>query len=475
MNCKICGAENPEDAVFCKACGKRLDDTVLCSECSARIPGDSVFCPYCGKTQQPQTETHGIEPDTGKAPAAKVNNKKKIFKTVLKYAAPSAALMTALFALIFVFFTGYVKTGVISTGSSVSGSKTGVDLFFYFGEAYKTLNKGFEELDFTNTEYTDYFASVSYVPAVLGTVIAALMLIAVCTLAILALVQSIRCILGKTQKTGGNFAVGAFFAYLAGTLALYAVDNCNIKAVETISASQTAIVTSGCKLDDATIAGITLCAIFTFIYLVVSVLSRGRELFTANSVAKWVLSAVGLAFIIVVIILCAQPAFSLDSDENVSSEKMNVGALYLVAMLTVLCMDWDTCEAVLNLNEATAYIIISFIMLIVTIVIATRVLAGFSKKITGKTSVKQVVMGSLLVVSAILYLAFTVVAGKEFIEAAEYIAAFHKTQEELGNSYINYPIPISTLVFSAATLAVTVTQFCISRKKHAGQVVEAAN
>lgn len=112
-------------------------------------------------------------------------------------------------------------------------------------------------------------------------------------------------------------------------------------------------------------------------------------------------------------------------------------------------------------------------MLIVTIVFATRLLACFSEKITGKPSSKQVVVSVLLVASAALFMAFTIAAGKEFIKAMEYLEAVLGSDAELDNSYIRYTIPISTLVLSAVAAAVSVAQFCVSRKKRAEQVVEA--
>ena len=474
MNCKICGTDNPEDAVFCKACGKRLDGTAVCTACSASIPADSVFCPYCG-TKQGQTQTQEpvkAEPVLQTGTTATVKTEKKSVKTFLKFAAPAAALMTALLALIFVFFTGYVKTTVITSGSNVSGSKVGVDLFFYFGDAYKAIAKGLEELDLAGTAYSDYFATASYLPAIFGTVVAALTLLAVCALSISAIVQGVMCILGKTKKTGGGLAVAAFFAYLAGALALAAIDNCNIKSIDSYSYS-TQITTIGCKMNDATIAGVVLCAIFAFAYLAFNAASRGRELLAANAILKWVLTAVGIAVVIVVIALCNKPAFSFDSEENLLSEKVQIGGMYLITVLAVACMDWKASEAVLNLNGFTAFTLLSFIMLVLTIIFATRVLAGFTDKVAGKPSAKQIVIGSFLVVFAVLYLAFTVSAGSEFIKSLEYLEEFSKTDFELETTYIKYPMPIASLVLAVVAFAVSIVQFCLCRKKPDHKTVEA--
>lgn len=33
MNCQFCNAENVDDAVFCKECGKRIDGKTVCPAC----------------------------------------------------------------------------------------------------------------------------------------------------------------------------------------------------------------------------------------------------------------------------------------------------------------------------------------------------------------------------------------------------------------------------------------------------------
>ena len=41
MECKKCSAVNPEEAVFCRNCGKRLDGKVSCPACDAMNDEDS--------------------------------------------------------------------------------------------------------------------------------------------------------------------------------------------------------------------------------------------------------------------------------------------------------------------------------------------------------------------------------------------------------------------------------------------------
>src|SRR5438309_9598866 len=49
--CTNCGAENPEAARFCSACGTSLGRT--CPNCGEPVPEDARFCANCGHALEP--------------------------------------------------------------------------------------------------------------------------------------------------------------------------------------------------------------------------------------------------------------------------------------------------------------------------------------------------------------------------------------------------------------------------------------
>lgn len=55
MDCKFCGTENPDSAVFCKHCGKPMNGMFVCPVCGKESPADGAFCIYCGSRLAPQS------------------------------------------------------------------------------------------------------------------------------------------------------------------------------------------------------------------------------------------------------------------------------------------------------------------------------------------------------------------------------------------------------------------------------------
>ncbi|MDE7265803.1 MAG: hypothetical protein K2N52_05970, partial [Clostridia bacterium] len=337
--------------------------------------------------------------------------------------------------------------------SRVGDSGT-MNLFYYFGDAYKEISELLKNFEAEDIAYSDYFASASYIPAELGTVVAGLTLLSVCVLSIFALVYSVLCLMGKTKKTGGGLAIASFVAYLAGALALYALNNAYVKSV---SGYYTTVV--DCTVDGATLAGISLCSVFAILYFGFNVASRGRELLKARTIVQCVLSLAGFGILVAIVTLLAKPTLSMEiagSSDNV----FNYSLMYVLGLLVALCQGWDESEAVLNRNEATAYIVIAYVMLAITIVLAVFVLAGFAKKMSQNNSKRHLAVCVLLSVFALLFMVFTIVACKEFITATEYLG--NESDDSL--SFV-YTVPIAVFVLSIVALAVSVVQCCLAGKK----------
>ena len=48
MKCSKCQFENPEDSMFCGACGSPLEIEVICPNCGSKPPAGFKYCNKCG-------------------------------------------------------------------------------------------------------------------------------------------------------------------------------------------------------------------------------------------------------------------------------------------------------------------------------------------------------------------------------------------------------------------------------------------
>ena len=78
VTCNSCGAEAPDEGIFCEECGMKLESpaadavpTVACPNCGAANPPDAAFCEECGGEIPPGAAKGGRKPGfLGKAAMA---------------------------------------------------------------------------------------------------------------------------------------------------------------------------------------------------------------------------------------------------------------------------------------------------------------------------------------------------------------------------------------------------------------------
>ena len=259
MNCGYCGEENPEKAVFCKKCGRRLDGMALCGACGAFTPADGEFCVQCGsnrnapvyamplrfpavrgaektaKAAEKRRASAGISAEKGLA-ASPAQTEQQIVRegkaaAILHAVSFWCFAAAALVGMIFVFLIGLsVNVGKISTGVG------GYDIFYFFGDAYS----GAKNSDALTTG------------AALGTVCSVFALAGTVGCFIFTVVRAVLILLKKTEKGLAVPAAATFFAYACGAALL---SMCMTQSAETAG------VTVGYGLNDATVAGLVIGAI----------------------------------------------------------------------------------------------------------------------------------------------------------------------------------------------------------------------
>ena len=174
MQCFNCGTENPQEATFCKKCGRKLDGTALCSACGKYTPADGEYCIHCGSNRNAPVwlmpaRFESSVPAAGGAEAAPAATAamrvcapaaaaqpapiaQRQIKAKVKTDAAAAGGMAngimgkialilsavgALISLIFVFLIG--NSYSMGVGGVSGGSPMGYSIFHYFGDAYKSV------------------------------------------------------------------------------------------------------------------------------------------------------------------------------------------------------------------------------------------------------------------------------------------------------------------------------------------------
>ena len=308
MQCYNCKTENPEQAVFCKHCGRRLDGMALCPACGKPTPQDGEFCINCGSNRNAPVYAMPVRfPEKAEAPSssASVEGKeapRQIVAESAAFAAVSSSVpakeeaaaaaaeeksadaaaekkgkklhitvsekkrkvfglislifsaLTALIGMVFVLLIGCVPTVGVG-GASVSGG-AGFNLFYYFGDAYKA---GAGTTGVAQQMYT--------YAAVFGTVCTVLALAGTAVFFVLAILRFIKVLRGQAQQNVVAPAAAVYLAFLCG-VALFLL--C------TAQSTTAAGVTTSMSATSATVAGIVLGALFLTVAVVFSVLAKGE-------------------------------------------------------------------------------------------------------------------------------------------------------------------------------------------------------
>lgn len=460
MNCKFCGVENPENAVFCKDCGKRIDGLTVCPSCGALTPEGGTFCTNCGIRLDGKTACTVCGtvyegkycPNCGTATESEQTeqteqtaNENAMWKRVLWHVGSGFGLLTAVCALIFTFFIGCTVGGSQHALDTIEelGLQNSVNLFYYFGEMYDEISLSLRAM----ATYSAFFEIAIYSVAVLSTIIAACILIAVPVMSILTIVRYVSCYVGKTQKQMGTLAFATFFTYLAGATLILA---CNAAKVKMLSGSTTA--TAYISYNGATIAGISLCAIFVTIGLICLIARRGKELITKKNIVTLSFSAITIAFLSVIVAMCAKPSVAIDIYPSLTKKEsitISMGLLGLAQMFPALKTTSSG-----NSEAPFAYAYLAFIMVIALTVLSVIIMT----KLLGNTVKEQQKTGLGLSIAAlvvvILCTVFAILAVNEFASVFDIDPV--STELLVEPSYTGV---IVLCVFSALNLFATIAHF----------------
>ena len=294
MICNFCEAENPDNATFCKKCGRRLDGMALCGACGKTTPADGEFCIHCGSNRNAPVyampvrfpaEREGNGGQRKYEKAAVFNGEKKLrvqelsdkvrqredneqeigaertkARTIFGILALAFGAAAALIGIIFVFLIGG-QPSVSTSGVSASGGPV-QSIFYYFGDAYQGVEAADGSVSFSKV-----------LSAVLGTLCCTVAIVAVAAGFILTVLRLIKILQKKTEKSIFVPAAATYIAYLCGVGLFFL---CAASRIDIAN------VTTSISASGATIAGIVLGGIFLVASVVFGVVSRGIRISVGN-------------------------------------------------------------------------------------------------------------------------------------------------------------------------------------------------
>ena len=289
MNCKYCGTENQEIAVFCERCGKRLDGTATCPACGQQISESARFCIYCGaKTGACSVQGTPETPPPSSEPVDATQSASKWKKTV-----DLCGLVFAMLGLLCTFaFTFAIGFTINTEGAYILNTDPdSIYLYHFFSKAYKVVAENLELLSTTFASApTEYYAFSVYFPIVLGTITAVGVIVSVVTLFIVSLVRAIRRLLGKSEKDYAKLTIATYLTYLLGTLLIYMLFASNYESSSALGNENMSV-----GLNKATLAGVILGGASLFLFLACRIAVKGQALENPSVIATIVFSSIGIA------------------------------------------------------------------------------------------------------------------------------------------------------------------------------------
>ena len=477
MECLKCGATvKEENAVYCCACGARLDGKKACPACGEFIDEKYTYCVYCGarvdgKTACPNCSSYhtgAFCPDCGtalqpKKPAQKAakaklapESKNAVWEKIFAWIRSGAGIACTLFALIFVFLIGYTMkvTGSESLVESLGATGESKNLFHYFGDVYKDI----ADIKDSGMFESSIPVTAAYIYAILGTAISALTILGVVGFAIPAVIGFVKFAIRGEENNGAKWGVRSALVFLGGAAAMYTLDVMSMKLAYAGEECATKIAYNG-----ATKAGIILCIIFLAVYAIGNLVRKGKEWKCGKTIAFYALTVCAAVFAIVV--LAVDKGGFVGSKIIVAGETLLSGTFsqfynntMLVSMSELTAGAEFYNEHLATISTSFAFSIVQQALLIATVVCAVMLIGKYAFDTEDKKSATW--LSICLVIFTVVQLICGIVCQSSFHSLIVEMAGAGdslKCKLQLGKAIV-------AVVFALLNLGVQIARNAVAKK-----------
>ncbi len=443
--CPICSTANEERAKFCLACGSRIDGKRTCPGCGEVLPEGARFCPACGHSpdafpRPAQRETAAASPSPKRAASPRSAS------FYLSLSGGIVLLASAAIAFIFMFLLG-LTSKTVELGET---SRASISVYDFFSSAYDDIAVALKAF----SGDTGILAFSLYFNAAFGTLVGAGCFVSIPICLAVAIVRFVRHVRGTRGNT--DFftpAAAAYGVFLCGAcilLSLYAQD---------VTGTERTVHTS---LNGATLAGLILGGIFFGAGCGLQFAAKGKSAMNRMSAIKGIFAI--LCSILSVIIL----AFAAKGSIGMRSE----GSVNIMSLLSISAMRFIGTEySAAPTDQLTTAMLAEVFGIGIILLCAYLLLNSWGKLLTEEDRSQRSdvpFVAGVLLVCAIAALATNMVFGKLFLN---YIYPEDDTYMLTQRPTMTYTAPIVMLVFAALLFAAAVVYAVLlyhERKKQAG-------
>ena len=414
MNCPFCNTENPNGAVYCKHCGKKLDETEAC-------PQDET---QANETVAPMTEVE--------APKAKTKEKKGMSEKAqirLRLASGILMMVAVVLSLICSFFIGIRQS--LAGASYYSASET-YNVWHYFGRVYYDIDAILAAQD-----YSSYTAAAYLIPAILSTIVAAG-----------TLASTIAFTLMATVKFGLHFKRANVNYYKSATAAVFSfiLGATLFDAIHSVSTPDAYV-----ELNGSTVTGLAFCCLLIVPSLILRTISIGNGFKNKQTVLNFVCGLISILFLAMISGFAISDQADCTFSGNYSSRSISLHELNRT--LSLLYGAGESVPA-----DFTASFVLAVFAMLAQIALQVLVFIALIRRIGNYTEGKPFSIGlsTAIAVTAALYLTIGAIS----VELANGVIAASATKlEQLWlSAEVILPFVVSLLYLSIAITCVVVSK-----------------